>query len=192
MYPFFAFWLNPPRHHTHQDGKTRRLLEILVEGDGGAAGSLTASTPAAAVRVEDGRGAGRGAAILSRMRSRMLQRIHLAILRESDRVHQAASSEEGRQQQGSGDGRDGSGQDLLPALLGGLEEEEDDDGGGGGMAGVDGPAVLNMASMRVSLAVLKAVGGSNPEVFVEFCQSMLGLFQVKLCVESLLSIHVHL
>lgn len=177
------------RTSTLQDGKTRRLLEILVDGDG-AVGGTTAPTPAAAVRVEDGRaGGGRGAVMLSRMRSRMLQRMHLAILREGGRVSRAASRQRQQQreqeQQGVGDGRGDSGHDLLPLLLGGLDEErgddgDEEDGGGGGMAAVDGPAVLNMASMRVSLAVLKAVGGSNPEVFVEFCQNLLGLFQVKL------------
>lgn len=114
----------------------------------------------------------------------MLQRIHLAILRESERVRRAAKSMQEQQQQEqrqrSGDGREGGDQGLLPVLLGGQEEEEEgDDEGSGGMAAVNGPAVLNMASMRVSLAVLKAV--ESAEVFIEFCQSLLGLFQVTLC-----------
>jgi hypothetical protein len=108
--------------------------------------------------------------MLTRMRSRLLHRIHLAIQRESERVRRAASRQEReqQQQQQSGAGREE-----------GEGENDDDDHAAGGGPALDGAAVLNMASLRVSLSVIKAVKGVSPGVFAEFCESLLDLFQVR-------------
>lgn len=146
--------------------------------EGGSGAGQATPTPAAALRVEEGQKRDHAAAMLDRMRSRLLQRIHLAILRVSERVQRAPQRHKQQQQQrGEGGGNVGAG---LSILSDGEQEEDDETGGGSSGQEMDGGAVLQMAALRVSLSVLKAVKGSSPEIFADFCESLLGLFQVRM------------
>ena len=36
-----------------------------------------------------------------------------------------------------------------------------------------------MASMRISLSLLKTLRGTNPQIFTDMCESLMALFEVR-------------
>jgi hypothetical protein len=44
---------------------------------------------------------------------------------------------------------------------------------------VDPGSLLTMASMRISLSLLKSLRGTNSQIFKDMCESLMALFEVR-------------
>lgn len=83
----------------------------------------------------------------SKMRARLLQRIHLALLREEHR-----------------------GQKSDPQLESFLHEDAE-------LTVEDADAILTASSVRMSLVIMRSLRGSNPELFRAVCETLIDLLQ---------------